>query len=177
MITLSRFLVRPTAQCRDPASKLPGMPRCRLPANFEQRYGYWMVLSKIHVDGEQYAGTCSRAENRILAANTVVPGFRTSSIRPSTALSRNLLFVKHLRHSCCGQNWRDSEWLIILYFHYPRLDSSLSSFRSSRSYRSPAGLPCPGRPVCAWSTRSSRTIPVPRESLPAALPACPRRAK
>ena len=40
------------------------------------------------------------------------------------------------------------------------------SLQSSLGHRSPAGGRCPSGPVCAWPTRSSRTIPVPGEGLP-----------
>jgi len=62
---MSRFLIRPSVQCGNLASKVLGMSMAALPADFEQQYGYRPYLIESFVDTQHYSGTCYRAANWI----------------------------------------------------------------------------------------------------------------
>jgi hypothetical protein len=66
VVGMSRFLIRPSVQCRNLASKVLGMSMAVLPDDFEQRYGYRPYLVESFVDTDHYSGTCYRATNWIL---------------------------------------------------------------------------------------------------------------
>jgi hypothetical protein len=65
VVGLSRFLIRPSVQCRNLASRVLGLAISRLPDDFYQRYGYRPWLVETFVDTTQFAGTCYRAANWI----------------------------------------------------------------------------------------------------------------
>jgi hypothetical protein len=65
VVGLSRFLIRPSVQCRNLASHVLGLVMARLPDDFEARYGYRPWLVETFVDTTQFAGTCYRAANWI----------------------------------------------------------------------------------------------------------------
>ena len=62
---MSRFLLRPSVDCRNLASKVLSMSVARLAVDFEQRYHYTPYLIESFVDLEGYAGTCYQAANWI----------------------------------------------------------------------------------------------------------------
>ena len=63
VVCLSRFLIRPSVQCRNLASKLLGLFVRRVEVDFERHYGYRPWLIESFVDTEQHRGTCYRAAN------------------------------------------------------------------------------------------------------------------
>jgi len=65
VVGLSRFLIRPSVQCRNLASRVLGLAMARLPQDFERRYGYRPWLVETFVDTTQFAGTCYQAANWI----------------------------------------------------------------------------------------------------------------
>jgi len=65
VVGLSRFLIRPSVQCRNLASRVLGLAMARLPRDFERRYGYRPWLVETFVDTTQFAGTCYQAANWI----------------------------------------------------------------------------------------------------------------
>ena len=70
VVCLSRFLIRPTVQCRNLASRLLSMSLERLAEDFLQRYHYdpWLVES--FVDTSRFSGGCYRAANWISVGQT-----------------------------------------------------------------------------------------------------------
>jgi hypothetical protein len=65
VVAMSRFLIRPSVQCGNLASKVLGMSMTALPADFERQYGYRPYLAESFVDTQHYSGTCYRAANWI----------------------------------------------------------------------------------------------------------------
>ena len=63
VVALSRFLIRPSVQCRCLASKVLSMALRQLPSDFRLRYGYRPALVETFVDRQRHAGTCFRAAN------------------------------------------------------------------------------------------------------------------
>ena len=65
VVGLNRFLIRPSVQCRNLASRVLSLAMGRLPGDFECRYGYRPWLVETFVDTTQFAGTCYQAANWI----------------------------------------------------------------------------------------------------------------
>jgi hypothetical protein len=65
VVGLSRFLIRPSVQCRNLASRVLRLAMARLPEDFERRYGYQPWLVETFVDTTQFTGTCYQAANWI----------------------------------------------------------------------------------------------------------------
>ena len=65
VVAMSRFLIRPSVQCGNLASKVLGMSMAVLPSDFERQYGYMPYLVESFVDTRHYSGTCYRAANWI----------------------------------------------------------------------------------------------------------------
>jgi hypothetical protein len=65
VVAMSRFLIRPSVQCGNLASKVLGMSMVALPADFERQYGYRPYLVESFVDTQHYSGTCYKAANWI----------------------------------------------------------------------------------------------------------------
>ena len=74
VLGLSRFLIRPSVQCRCLASKVLRMVLRQLPGDFQRRYGYRPALVETFVDRQRHAGTCLRAANWILVGDTAGRG-------------------------------------------------------------------------------------------------------
>ena len=70
IVSLSRFLIRPSVRCRNLASRVLGMSLPMFAENFEQRYGYRPLLVESFVDTSIYSGTCFRAANWIRVGRT-----------------------------------------------------------------------------------------------------------
>jgi hypothetical protein len=70
VVCLNRFLIRPSVQCRNLASRLLSMSLERLAEDFPKRYHYdpWLVES--FVDSSQFSGVCYRAANWIWIGET-----------------------------------------------------------------------------------------------------------
>ena len=70
VVGMSRFLIRPSVQCHNLASKVLGMSLAVLADDFEQKYRYRPLLIESFVDIEHYSGTCYRAANWIEIGKT-----------------------------------------------------------------------------------------------------------
>ena len=70
VVGMSRFLIRPSVQCGNLASKVLSMSMARLADDFEQKYNYRPLLIESFVDVSRYSGTCYRAANWIEIGNT-----------------------------------------------------------------------------------------------------------
>ena len=65
VVSMSRFLLRPTVSCSNLASKVLSMSLSALPEDFERIYAYRPWLVESFVDTEHYSGACYRAANWI----------------------------------------------------------------------------------------------------------------
>src|SRR5680860_630324 len=91
VIGMSRFLIRPSVDCHNLASKVLSMSLARLAVDFEQRYKYRPYLVESFVDIEHYSGTCYRAANWIEIGQT--KGRGRQDRRFKSALSRKAIYV------------------------------------------------------------------------------------
>jgi Domain of unknown function (DUF4338)/Transposase DNA-binding/Transposase DDE domain len=70
VVCLSRFLIRPSVECRNLASRLLSLSLERLEKDFERRYHYRPWLVESFVDTSQFSGACYRAGNWIRVGQT-----------------------------------------------------------------------------------------------------------
>jgi hypothetical protein len=63
VVNNTRFLILPWVQCRGLASKVLGMVARRIPADWQQRYGFAPVMLETFVESARHKGTCYRAAN------------------------------------------------------------------------------------------------------------------
>jgi hypothetical protein len=70
VVCLSRFLIRPSVECRNLASRLLSMSLERLVEDFEARYHYRPWLVESFVDTSRFSGGCFRAANWIRLGQT-----------------------------------------------------------------------------------------------------------
>ena len=70
VVGMSRFLIRPSVQCRNLASKVQSMVLAALPDDFERQFGYRPWLVESFVDIRNYSGACYRAANWIAVGRT-----------------------------------------------------------------------------------------------------------
>ncbi len=70
LVGLSRFLIRPSVQCHNLASKVLSVSMAALRDDFRQRYGYTPLLLESFVDTSRYSGACYRAANWIRVGRT-----------------------------------------------------------------------------------------------------------
>jgi len=70
VVGMSRFLIRPSVQCRNLASKVLSLSMVALPDDFERQYGYRPWLVESFVDTRCYSGACYRAANWIEIGKT-----------------------------------------------------------------------------------------------------------
>ena len=70
VVCMSRFLIRPSVECRNLASRLLSMSLERLVEDFTQRYHYRPWLVESFVDTSRFSGACYRAANWILVGQT-----------------------------------------------------------------------------------------------------------
>lgn len=63
VVGMSRFLIRPSVNCHNLASRVLGKVLRGLGRDFEARYGYRPWLVESFVDKEHFSGTCYRAAN------------------------------------------------------------------------------------------------------------------
>lgn len=71
IVNNSRFLILPWVKSKNLASKILGLCARRLPADWEDRYGYTPVLLETFVEQERFAGTCYKAANWIRVGQTI----------------------------------------------------------------------------------------------------------
>ncbi len=91
VIGMSRFLIRPSVDCHNLASKVLSMSVARLAVDFEQRYHYTPYLIESFVDLERYSGTSYRAANWIDIGQTKGRGRQDRFTQ--SALSRKAIYV------------------------------------------------------------------------------------
>ena len=70
IVAMSRFLLRPSVRCHHLASRVLGMVRRRIEADFEAQYGYRPWLIESFVETERFAGTSYQAANWIEIGKT-----------------------------------------------------------------------------------------------------------
>lgn len=70
VVGLSRFLIRPSVQCHNLASKVLSLSMAALPDDFAPRFGYRPWLVESFVDTSRYLGTSYRAANWIMVGHT-----------------------------------------------------------------------------------------------------------
>lgn len=91
VIGMSRFLIRPSVDCHNLASKVLSMSVARLAVDFEQRYHYTPYLIESFVDLERYCGTSYQAANWIDIGQTKGRGRQDRFTQ--SALSRKAIYV------------------------------------------------------------------------------------
>ena len=91
VIGMNRFLIRPSVDCRNLASKVLSMSVASLSVDFEQQYKYRPYLIESFVDIAHYSGTCYRAANWIEIGQTKGRGRQDRLAR--SALSRKAIYV------------------------------------------------------------------------------------
>ena len=70
VVGMCRFLIRPSVQCRNLASKVLSMSMAVMPDDFERRYNYRPWLVESFVDISRYSGACYQAANWISVGKT-----------------------------------------------------------------------------------------------------------
>ena len=70
VIAMSRFLLRPSVQCHNLASKVLSMSMAVMADDFEYKYHYRPLLLESFVDLSHYSGTCYQAANWIEVGKT-----------------------------------------------------------------------------------------------------------
>lgn len=91
VVGMSRFLLRPSVECRNLASKVLSLAITALPDDFERQFGYRPWLVESFVDTSGYSGTCYRAANWIAVGRTKGRG-RQDRFKQS-ALSAKAIYV------------------------------------------------------------------------------------
>ena len=74
VVNNTRFLILPWVHSLGLASKVLGMAARRLPADWQQRYGFAPVLLETFVESPRHKGTCYRAANWQLVGRTTGRG-------------------------------------------------------------------------------------------------------
>lgn len=74
VVNNARFLILPWVRSRHLASRLLGMARRRIAADWEERYSYGPVLLETFVESERFAGTSYKAANWICVGETTGRG-------------------------------------------------------------------------------------------------------
>jgi hypothetical protein len=91
VVGMSRFLLRPSVECHNLASKLLSLAIAALPDDFERQFGYRPWLVESFVDTSRYSGACYRAANWIAVGMTKGRG-RQDRFNQS-ALSAKAIYV------------------------------------------------------------------------------------
>ncbi len=91
IVGMSRFLIRPSVNCKNLASKVLGMSMATIAADFDQQYGYRPLLIESFVDTEHYTGTCYQAANWLAIGKTKGRGRQDRHCE--TALSQKTIYM------------------------------------------------------------------------------------
>jgi hypothetical protein len=91
VVGMSRFLLRPSVECRNLASKLLSLAITALPDDFERQFDYRPWLVESFVDTSRYSGACYRAANWIAVGMTKGRGRQDRFKR--SALSAKAIYV------------------------------------------------------------------------------------
>lgn len=70
VVNNARFLILPWIQCPNLASRILSSACARIPADWNQRYGYSPVLLETYVEKERFLGTCYKAANWVCVGQT-----------------------------------------------------------------------------------------------------------
>ena len=70
LVCNDRFLILPSVKVKNLASRVLSLALCRLPGDWEQRYGIRPVLVETFVDPNRFAGTCYKAANWTYVGDT-----------------------------------------------------------------------------------------------------------
>lgn len=92
VVNMSRFLIRPSVQCRNLASHVLAMSMRQLPEDFEQSYNYRPWLVESFVDTSLFSGTCYRAANWIRVGCTKGRGRQDRLRKPAKTVKDIYLY-------------------------------------------------------------------------------------
>ena len=95
VVGMTRFLIRPSVQCHNLASKVLSMAITALPDDFERQYNYRPWLVESFVDTSRYSGACYRAANWIPVGKTKGRGRQDRFAQ--SALSTKAIYVYPLK--------------------------------------------------------------------------------
>jgi hypothetical protein len=95
VVAMSRFLIRPSVQCHNLASKLLSMSMDRLPDDFQRAFNYRPWLIESFVDTSRHSGTCYEASNWIRVGETQGRGRQDRFTQ--SALSRKAIYMYPLQ--------------------------------------------------------------------------------
>jgi hypothetical protein len=91
IVGMSRFLIRPSVNCKNLASKVLSMSVATIANDFEQQYGYRPLLIESFVDTERYSGTCYQAANWLTIGKT--KGRGRQDRHSESALSQKIIYM------------------------------------------------------------------------------------
>jgi len=91
IVGMSRFLIRPSVNCKNLASKVLGMSMATIADDFEQQYGYRPLMIESFVDTERYSGTCYQAANWLAIGKT--KGRGRQDRHNESALSQKTIYM------------------------------------------------------------------------------------
>ncbi len=91
VVGMSRFLIRPSVQCRNLASKVLSLCLAILPDDFERQFSYRPWLVESFVDISRHSGACYRAANWIAVGKTKGRGRQDRS--KQFALSAKAIYI------------------------------------------------------------------------------------
>ena len=74
VISMTRFLIRPSVRCQNLASRALGLCAQQVATDFARRYGFEPWLLESFVNATQYAGTCYQAANWLYVGQSVGRG-------------------------------------------------------------------------------------------------------
>ena len=104
IVNNTRFLLFPWVRVSHLASKVLSLVSRRLPADWQERYGYAPVLLETFVDPAHYRGTCYKAANWIEVGVTTGRGRQDRQMKYLSTPKRIYAYplVKDFRASLCG---------------------------------------------------------------------------
>ena len=91
IVGMSRFLIRPSVNCKNLASKVLSMSMATIADDFDQQYGYRPLLIESFVDTERYSGTCYQATNWLSIGKT--KGRGRQDRHSESALSQKTIYM------------------------------------------------------------------------------------
>jgi hypothetical protein len=101
----SRFLILPTVEVRNLASRVLSLSLARLGEDWRARYGYEPVLCETFVDGQRFAGTCYQAANWIWIGKTADSngGYENGKVSTGTKEIYVYPLRRHWRKTLCRE--------------------------------------------------------------------------
>jgi len=92
VVGMSRFLIRPSVECRHLASKVLSLALAALSDDFERTYGYRPWLVESFVDTSRYSGACYRAANWIPVGQTQGRGRQDRSNQSTLSIKQIYMY-------------------------------------------------------------------------------------